>query len=136
MKNYKSIFICLTAVALVTGCTTSKDALIPPSDKNMRQVYSEHMGKGVNGNAADERMAFRRPLIEDEVSLAEYLLTEANQLSSAFPFIPNPVLVMYVAPHLATNSEVPIPGYVTQFRMYEKDNYALPHEVITYRGKE
>ena len=133
MDNLKSISLVIIATTFMLGCTTSKDALIPPTDTNMRSVYNEHMGGGVNGKSLEERMALRRPILENEVNLSPYSRTESNQLKSAFSFIPNPVLVMYVAPHLATSSEVPIPGYVTQFRMYEKDNYALPHEVVSYK---
>lgn len=125
----------LGSLLLITGCTTSKDAMIPKPDKNMRQVYTQHMGSGPTGNMMDERSALRRPILENEVDLAPYSRTESNQLSNNFKFLPNPVLVMYVAPHLATANEVPIPGYVTQFRMYERDHYAMPHELINQERK-
>ena len=38
-------------------------------------------------------------------------------------------MYMFVAPHLATNDQVPIPGYLTEFKMWEKDYYALPGEI-------
>ena len=128
----KKTMILIGGAMVLSGCVTSKDAMIPKSDNNMREVYAQHMGKASSGTAMDERMALRRPMVEDEVDLAAYTRTESNHLNSQFTFIPNPVLVMYIAPHLATASEVPIPGYVTQFRMYEKDHYAMPHEMVTY----
>lgn len=125
----------LASSVIMSACTTSKDRTIPIPDKNMRQVYSQHMNSVSEGKVKDTRMVLRRSLLENDVDLAHYSRTESNHLTSQFTFLPNPVLVMYVAPHLATLSEVPVPGYVTQFRMYEKDHYALPSEMVNYGRK-
>lgn len=135
MKKITLITLAAT-ILMTTGCTTSKDAMIPKPEQNMREVYAQHMGNGPAGNSFDERSVVRRPILEDEVNLSDYTRTESNQLSSRFKFLPNPVLVMYVAPHLATASEVPVPGYVTQFRMYERDHHALPHEDINVSNED
>ena len=123
----------LTSAVLLSACTTSKDAMMPKPEKNMKEVYETHMSGGVSGGKIqDVRTTLRRPLESYEVDLAPYSRTESNLLTSEFTFLPNPVLIMYVAPHLSTADGVPIPGYVTQFRMYEKDHYALPHEMVNY----
>ena len=77
----------------------------------------------------DTRSLLRRPMEESDVQLSEYVRTEKNQLQARFKRIPNPTLYMFVAPHLAAQSEVPIPGYVTEFRMWTRDHYAMPGEV-------
>lgn len=129
----KIITLSIIASSLVLGaCTTSKDRTLPTPEKNMREVYNQHMGAMGEGKIKDARMVLRRPLLENDVDLVTYSRTESNHLTTQFTFLPNPVLVMYVAPHLATSSEVPVPGYVTQFRMYEKDHYALPSEMVNY----
>ena len=45
-----------------------------------------------------------------------------------FKLLANPRLHMYVYPHLATESKVPIPGYWTVIPLYERIEYALPGE--------
>ena len=52
-----------------------------------------------------------------------------TELDLHFPRLPNPTLVMYVFPHVAGPSRVPVPGYATTFPMYEHPEYALPGEV-------
>lgn len=51
-----------------------------------------------------------------------------NELSGLFPLLPNPGICMYVWPHLGGGG-FPVPGYTTCFKMYERDEYALPGEV-------
>lgn len=118
------ILISLVAV----GCAT-KDTMLPVPDQDMKAVYDQHMGAVGEGKILDRRSLLRRPIIEPDVNLSKYVRTESTQLRSRFQFLPNPVLYMFVAPHLASASEVPIPGYLTEFKMWEKDNYALPGEV-------
>ena len=44
---------------------------------------------------------------------------------SPFKKMSNPELTMYVFPHLAGSSEIPIPGYITSFNAYERDHYII-----------
>lgn len=92
--------------------------------------------KGIgDGNLFDKRSVLRRPMIEEDVALSEYVRTEATQLEAKFKMLPNPTMYMFVAPHLASRSNVPIPGYLTEFKMWEGDHYALPGEVSDLDGK-
>jgi conjugative transfer region lipoprotein (TIGR03751 family) len=50
-------------------------------------------------------------------------------LENNFPVLPNPVLNMFVYPHL-TKFGNPVPGYTTNFKLYEVDRYALPNEAL------
>lgn len=68
-------------------------------------------------------------MVEGDVVLSDYVRTEKTQLESRFKTLPNPTMYMFVAPHLAADSQVPIPGYLTEFRMWERDHYALPGEI-------
>ncbi len=77
----------------------------------------------------DRRSQLRRPMVESDVDLSSYVRTEKNQLEAKFKLLPNPTLYMFVAPHLASQDQVPIPGYLTEFKMWEKDHYAMPGEV-------
>jgi conjugative transfer region lipoprotein (TIGR03751 family) len=66
------------------------------------------------------------------LNLEDYTRTAVSELNVLFPLLPNPTLVMYVYPHLA-EERAGVPGYVTQFRLYERDEYALPGE---FQGAE
>lgn len=48
--------------------------------------------------------------------------------TTPFKRLANPRLHMYVYPHFATKSRVPIPGYWTVFPLYDHIEYALPGE--------
>jgi len=112
----------------LVGCST-KESLIPIPDKDMRQVYDLHMNGAGTAGTFDSRSVLRRPMDEGDVQLSEYVRVEKNYLESKFKTIPNPTMFMFVAPHLSTGSEVPIPGYLTEFKMWKTEHYALPGEI-------
>ena len=60
---------------------------------------------------------------------AGFVRTQSSELENNFPVLPNPVLNMFVYPHL-TKFGNPIPGYTTNFKLYELDRYALPNEAL------
>ena len=63
--------------------------------------------------------------------LVGYTREASNELDNTFSVLPNPVLVMYVYPHLSGVEGTPVPGYTTKFSMYEKSEFALPGEVAS-----
>ncbi|MCG5537363.1 TIGR03751 family conjugal transfer lipoprotein [Halorhodospira halophila] len=67
-------------------------------------------------------------LTDGTAALAGYTRQAHDELEPRFGRVPNPSMVMYVYPHLATPNEVPVPGYSTTFPMFERDHYALPGE--------
>ncbi len=62
------------------------------------------------------------------VSLVTMYEMKKNQFEAKVKTIPNPTLYMYVAPHLAAQTQVLIPGYLTEFSMWEKTHYALLYQ--------
>lgn len=122
------ILVLIVISTNLVGCST-KDAILPVPDQSMTDVYNKHMQGVSAGQLMDKRSLVRRPMLEGDVVLSDYVRTEASQLQSRFKTIPNPTLYMFVAPHLASEARVPIPGYITQFRMWETEHFALPGEV-------
>jgi conjugative transfer region lipoprotein (TIGR03751 family) len=61
-------------------------------------------------------------------TLSPYTRTTENETNNLFPALPNPQVVMYIAPHLAGQDEAPVPGYITAFNLFEQTHYALPGE--------
>lgn len=125
----------IISISVALSACANKDSILPVPAHDMRTVYDMHMEGVGDGKLYDQRSVLRRPMAEGDVQLSEYVRTEKTQLESNFKFVPNPTMYMFVAPHLASASEVPIPGYITQFRMWEKDHYALPGEVSDLSSK-
>ena len=124
----QTVVLSIILTSLLAGCS-SKDAMLPVPKESMKTVYEKHMSGTATGRLYDSRALVRRSLDENDVNLSEYVRTESTQLHSKFKRIPNPTLYMFVAPHLATDSRVPVPGYLTEFKMWKQDYYALPGEV-------
>lgn len=120
------VILCLIEFALL-GCA-SKDDLLPQDGKPMNQVFKEHMQQGTTSTLQETRTTLRRPMTTQETELSPYVRNSLNETKRLFRRLPNPDLVMFSFPHLATKDQVPIPGYSTVFPFYEKTEYALPGE--------
>lgn len=110
---------------------------MPVPNDNMQTVYERHMQSVGKQKLQQSRSFLRRDMQEGDIDLSDYVRTEKNQLQSKFRFLPNPTMYMFVAPHLSTKDKVPVPGYITEFKMWEKDQYAMPGELSDLSsGKE
>jgi len=142
-------FIALGLVLGLSGCASKH--VLPDSGPDIKEVYERHIG-GIKGNPArppteEEREAdakdkeatsetsapvpknYYRPVQEGRADLVDYTRHAGNEIEQLFPVLPNPQIVMYVYPHLTAKGR-PVPGYATAFKMYEKDEYAMPGEWI------
>jgi conjugative transfer region lipoprotein (TIGR03751 family) len=130
-------------IAVLGGCATSKEKLLPHGDSTMFDIWQQETGGGssaggaVGGQAArqllDARQSLRRPLTDADTRAtpagnAAYTRTASNEIYRQFRRLPNPDLVMYVFPHLAGTDPVPVPGYSTVFPLYQRVQYAMPGE--------
>ncbi len=98
----------------------------------MLEIYQSHMGSAGNEAQSSARSALRGSGNEendDEFDSRSYTRTAQNEIEVLFVRLPNPDLILYVFPHLATEEAIPIPGYSTVFPLYERVVYALPGEV-------
>ena len=134
------------AVAVLSGCATSKEELLTNSDRTMMDIWQQETGGGGSGTGQvarrqllDARQSLRRPLTEANVRAdvqaapaeqVRYTRTARNEVYRQFQRLPNPDLVMYVYPHLAGTDPVPIPGYTTVFPLYQRVQYAMPGERV------
>lgn len=122
----------MVGAIVLTGCSTSKEELLPPGDSSMLELWQGEDGGGTARNALAARDSLHRPLTESEsqataASDRSYSRTQESEISQQFPRLPNPDLVMYVFPHLA-DGNAPVPGYSTVFPFYSQVQYAMPGE--------
>ncbi|WP_152601438.1 TIGR03751 family conjugal transfer lipoprotein [Erwinia oleae] len=132
MNKTGVVMTILLAAVLLTGCSTSKDDMLPPGDSTMLALWQGEDGGGSARQAVAARDSLRRPLTEGEqlATTADdrsYSRTQESEISQQFPRLPNPDLVMYVFPHLADGNS-PVPGYSTVFPFYSQVQYAMPGE--------
>lgn len=129
------------AIAMLGGCATSKDKLLPHGDHTMMDIWNQNAGDGGSASQMasrqllDARQSLRRPLTEAYVQAApaeqmRYTRTAQSEIHRQFHRLPNPDLVMYVFPHLAGTDPVPVPGYTTVFPLYQRVQYAMPGERV------
>lgn len=117
----------LVAVALtLVGCAGSDGKVIPDSTYTMEEVY-ENKRQQAKVDQTRVREVMRRPATASELSVNPYTLN--NTPRSDFRLLPNPTLFMFVAPRLSMQNRSPVPGYMTEFKLYERDEYALPGEI-------
>ena len=116
------------ALVAMTGCA-GKDVVLPAEGRPMLEIYRSHLAESGAGALVEARLQLRRPLEEQATDAMSYTRTAANEIEALFVRLPNPDLILYVYPHLATVDDVPVPGYSTVFPMYERVIYALPGEV-------
>lgn len=93
----------------------------------MIEIYEGHYEQSVAKTSANGDL----PQFRDGSDLSSQVTQE---LIDTFPLLENPMLIMYVFPHVATESRVPIPDYWTAFPMYERFEFALPGEKQDSRG--
>ncbi|WP_410764607.1 TIGR03751 family conjugal transfer lipoprotein [Erwinia psidii] len=132
MMNNTFIFMLITT-AMLTGCATSKEAMLPAGNSTMLEIWNGEDGAG-NGSrqSAATRDTLRRPLTADETRAdaradRSYSRSEESEISQQFPRLPNPDMVMYLYPHLV-DGNTPVPGYSTVFPFYARTQYAMPGE--------
>jgi conjugative transfer region lipoprotein (TIGR03751 family) len=132
-----NVVLSLLVVSLV-GCATSKEALMPHGNATMLDIWNQNSGGQTGSKQAarglmEAREALRRPLTHAEVQAdssinAPYTRSAASEIYRQFRRLPNPDLVMFVFPHVAGSTPVPVPGYSTVFPLYERVQYAMPGE--------
>ncbi|QLB12787.1 conjugative transfer region lipoprotein (TIGR03751 family) [Bisgaardia hudsonensis] len=120
----------LFLTALLAGCSTSSEDLLPTNGHSIRDVWDKNAGSGQLHQYRSQDNRSIDPV--DYISNREqssYTRTAENEIDNLFPRLPNPNLLMYVYPHLSPSTEMmPIPGYSTVIPFYSRVQYAQPGE--------
>lgn len=130
---YRTLLILTLASSVLSGCSTSKEEMLPAGDNTMLELWNGADGDGsASRHSAAARDTLRRPLTGNETQAdaqadRSYSRTQESEISQQFPRLPNPDMVMYLYPHLA-DGNTPVPGYSTVFPFYSQTQYAMPGE--------
>ncbi len=136
-QRLKQAIVLVLISGVLGGCASTKETVLPQDGPSMKAIYDAHFEEmGARDPLVLRGEVGSRPLASGDASLDGYTREAVNELETTFPRLPNPTLVMYVFPHLASEERVPVPGYVTTFPMYERVEYALPGEVSTSRSQD
>ena len=121
----------ISILCLLAGCSSSKQGVIPETGLTMAEIYQTHLSGGRIDPVREEVapiMVASEPMAKP-VTVAQLDGTNEPQPACRFPKLPNPSVRMYVYPHLAGANLAPIPGYYTEFNLYETNYYAMPGEL-------
>lgn len=137
MKHLPQIVLLVGLTSIVSGCASTKESLLPQTGPTMEEVYQQQIKRDEAEDARVEQSSDIRPQrgispsdsLSDTGNLRAYTREANTELQSMFPQLPNPTLVMFVYPHLSSESRLPVPGYSTSFQMYDRTEYALPGEM-------
>lgn len=108
---------------LVLGGCSSKERIIPTSDVSAEQVLDATMG----GGQRDYRIMTTPAMAGVQPDLDVYELH--NSPKPRYQLLPNPTLYIFVPAHISGNSRMPVPAYITETKMFDRDEYALPGEL-------
>lgn len=136
MKMKIVITVLLISVGL-SACSNNKVGTTGGSKKTSKQIMQSLQGKKNESFRRGPQRWQSSPSASVPVrSNADYTRTEAKELHGLFPRLPNPDLCMYVFPHLSPENAT-VPGYTSCFSMYDKNQYALPGEMMaTWQHKQ
>ncbi|MCA2014642.1 hypothetical protein LDJ79_00875 [Vibrio tritonius] len=128
----------LIIVAILTGCsstTTVEDEqhIIPKGKYTMKEIY-ERQGSLSKKQDRSVLSVTKRPASDGEMSSDIY---QINQIANEpqFRMLDNPTLYLYF-PAKISKDGMPIPAWMTQIKMYNENQYALPGEVAISSGAQ
>lgn len=122
----------LILIASAAGCHSVSGNVIPESGPTMETVYDSmgvHSQNVTTSNAEVDLSTIRQGKTSQYAQDSAVKPQIKSEGLNHFHQLPNPILKLYVYPHFASNDEVPIPGYYTEFNAYERTHYFLPSEV-------
>lgn len=120
-----SIWISLVCSA----CSATHPPRTPADAPTMADIYHRTQ------RSTDPGGAWARTQIHDPFMAQGARTLHAHSDSATFALLPNPLVTVYVYPHLATAEQLPIPGYQTQFPLYETPTFAKPQAVLPPLGE-
>ena len=135
--NYRSLILISIGALALQGCGTTtyeKNKIIPQSEYTMKEVYDNR--GAVTKEALEEKKETQQEVIQLQMrpmagnqDMSVYELNNV-QSKSDVKKLPNPTLYLYFPAKISKVDGLPIPAWMSEFKMYDKDEYALPGEQL------
>ena len=112
---YRTVFILALSCVMLSGCSTSKEEMLPAGDNTMLELWNGADGGGsTSRQSAAVRDTLRRPLTGSETqgdaqAGRRHNRTQGSEITPQVPRLPQPDLVMDPDPPLA-DGNTPVPG--------------------------
>ncbi|WP_158304853.1 TIGR03751 family conjugal transfer lipoprotein [Photobacterium angustum] len=117
-----------TLLMAASGCSTSKETIIPENGVPVEDVYFDTVNAdGEKKAVGTESYVLKRRATMAELDKNPYVAR--NTLSPVYKKLDNPTLYIFSFPYLSDSGRVPVPAYITEFKMFERDEYAMPGEL-------
>ena len=133
MKIWISVLL-VTSTLLVSCVNAPQNVLNRQHEMTMAQLIQLN-AKTTSDNTVHERYVhgttrgIESDVLLENKNMDNYTAIAAQEIEQLFPMLPNPQIVVYIYPHMATSTRAPVPGYTTAISLYERDEYALPNEM-------
>lgn len=119
------------AAVLLSACsgilTPEPEKLLPDSGPTTQELLTgKRRTQAVYGSGAQADY-LGIPLLSGYTPDTSRTLAHISEIQRDFHRIPNPEITAYVYSHL-NGDELPVPGYFTLFKLYERDHYGLEQE--------
>lgn len=121
-SRYTVTIAVLISLSALVGCS-SKDRVIPPSEVSAEEVLDNTMGDGQR----DYRIMTSPQIAGVQPDMDVYELH--NSPKPRYQTLPNPKLYIFIPAHLSGQSRMPVPAYISETHMFDRDEYALPGEL-------
>ncbi len=122
----------LFTLLVLAGCTSSngrnEKLLLPDAGATTVELMTERSnpdGTHWGGGAVADYIG--SPIVTGYAPNSSYTAAHVRELQRDFKRVPNPDVVGYVYPHINAN-EMPVSGYFTTFKLYNRDHFALTSE--------
>jgi len=117
----------------LAGCATHHGNVVPDTGPTMEQIYQTSQAN----DTAVSLTTLRQGLADSHLTAASNIAmtrTDANEVNNLFPQFPNPLVTLYVFPHVVGEEQLPVPGYTIPFPLFKEAPFALPAEIPTVRS--
>ncbi len=132
---FKNIWISIFLLTILSGCASNRAERLSREDGPRSIDILRGATGGTDSNKRVEDIYRARHMLAAKSNRESYTRTAENELLVEFRQHPNPLIKIFVYPHLSTRDNAPIPGYTTAISLYEKDEYALPSELLASEGR-
>lgn len=128
MGSHKVAFMIIALTSTLCACASSvSTGSVPESGLTVEQIYSQVTADNNHDLKRDKTRVGR---YRHKVNFSGYTRTAKNETESLFKPMENPMVPIYIYPHIAQigDEQIAKPGYTTAFFLFKRNHFALNSE--------